>query len=281
MNRIVSSTWLHEEMNKHRNGLVIIDVRYQLGDAEAGKNDYQKGHIPGAVFLDINKDLSAPVKEHGGRHPLLGKELLAQTLGKAGVSNDKTIVVYDDQGGMMAARLWWILTYLGHEDVAVLDGGYSVWINAGHETTTEVSELEPETFRVKHDSETPLVAVNDVLNLLEDENVILLDAREPKRYAGTEEPIDPVAGHIPGALNYFWQEVLTADGTWKSSKDLQNHFSELSPEKEIIVYCGSGISACPNILALKEAGYDNVKLYGGSWSDWVSYKENPVATGKS
>ncbi|MET3507933.1 sulfurtransferase [Halalkalibacter oceani] len=282
MEEIVTASWLNDRLQEEADQFVLIDARYDLADSEAGKRVYEKGHLPGAVFLNLGKELAAPAKEHGGRHPMPEREQLEKVFGGAGISADKKVVIYDDQGGMMASRVWWMLKHLGHRDAAILDGGFTAWKEAGYEVTTDISEPAARPFQAEQNSEDwPIVDVDYVKAALENEDVLLIDSREPKRYRGEEEPIDPVAGHIPGALNYFWKEVLADDGTWKKEDELKAHFAGLPSEKEIVVYCGSGISACPNVLALKKAGFRNVKLYAGSWSDWISYQDNPVAKGES
>lgn len=273
MSYIVTKEWLE----KHLADTVIIDVCFNMADPLAGQQLYNKEHILHAVYLDMNKDLSGPVEKHGGGHPLPEISLLANKLGEIGVNHDKTVVIYDQDNGMFAGRAWWLLHYLGHDNVYVLDGGLSGWVKAGNAVTTEITVSEATTFEPQIRQEA-IVDMKRVKENINKRSAFLIDSRSKERYLGKEEPMYAKAGHIPGAKNYFWKDVLTDDGTYKSREELVEHFSSLSLEDEIIVSCGSGISACPNILALKTLGYENVKLYPGSFSDWISYEENELET---
>lgn len=281
MKTIVSKNWLLARL--YEPDLVIVDCRFVLGDPSAGRRAYEVEHIPGAIYISLEEDLSGSVGTHGGRHPLPDPEQLALRLSKAGIGSSSRVIAYDDQGGMFAARLWWLLRYLGHEQVYVMNDGFSAWKHSGYPATTDQHVVVPQTF-VPNIQHQMLADVNDIRNALDDPNVILVDSRDPRRYAGLEEPLDARAGHIPGAVNSFWQQVLNEQGAWKSDSELRTHFSsltdQLNEEREIVVYCGSGISACPNFLALQQIGVKNVRLYAGSWSDWISYKDNPVETGE-
>lgn len=277
MKSIVSMKWLLARMFEP--DLVIVDCRFTLGQLEAGRQAYKEAHIPRAVYLDLDKDLSSPVSTHGGRHPLPDMNDLAAKLGQAGIDKDKRVVIYDDQGGMVASRLWWMLRYTGHQNVYIMDQGFSAWKKASYPVTSDTPVVIP--VRYEPDVQPAmLVGVEDVRHAIRDGSAYLIDSREQRRYEGIEEPIDPVAGHIPGAANYFWKELLDEQGCWISNEDIQQRFGNIPKDKDIIVYCGSGVSACPNVLALEEAGFKNVKLYGGSWSDWISYPDNPVAVGQ-
>ena len=279
MSNIVGLSWVLEHL--HDPKVAIADCRFLLGQPNAGRKAYEAGHIPGALYWDLEQDLSGPAGKHGGRHPLPDLGVFAIKLGKAGIGNDTTVVAYDDQMGAMASRFWWLLTFLGHERVYVMDEGFTKWKEKGYPVTTEIAKPEPVAFHPNVRSEK-LLSVGEVRERLGRPGTVLIDSREPRRYLGIEEPIDRVAGHIPGARNLFWKEVLDEQGRWLKSEALAEHFAAVAPDKdgEVVVYCGSGVTACPNILALTEAGYTNVKLYGGSWSDWISYEENPVATGE-
>lgn len=277
MRSIVSMKWLLARL--YEPDVVIVDCRYQLGKPDAGRTAYEESHIPGAVYLDLGKDLSAQVGQHGGRHPLPDVNILANTFSRVGIGNDARVIAYDDQGGAMASRLWWLLTYMGHSSVYVMDEGFTAWRNAGFPVSSEQKVLIPASFTASPRSEM-LADMQEVKSKLHTPGVVLIDSREGARYHGEAETVDPVAGHIPGAVNRFWSEARRADGTWKSPEEQHERFAGLSKDDEIIVYCGSGITACPNVLSLQEAGFKRVKLYAGSWSDWVSYKENPIATGK-
>ncbi|WP_068615382.1 sulfurtransferase [Paenibacillus tuaregi] len=283
MSTIVAKNWLLARLYDH--DLVIVDCRFQLDKPEAGRQAYEAGHIPGAVYLDLEADLSGPVGPHGGRHPLPDMEQLAQRLGEAGIGPDSRVVAYDDQGGMYAARLWWLLRYAGHEHVHVLGEGFSAWQAAGYPVTAETRVVIPQTF-VAHPQRKLWADVSEVheASAAGDAGALLVDSREAKRYIGEEEPMDARAGHIPGAANRFWKGVLDEHGAWKSAEQLREYYPDIiqaaEAGRDVIVYCGSGVSACPNVLALHELGLTKVKLYPGSWSDWISYPENPVATGE-
>ena len=276
MKNIVSMRWLLARM--YESDVAIVDCRFLLGQPDAGREAYEAGHIPGAVYLDLEKDLSAPITEHGGRHPLPDPAALASRLAKAGIGSNSRIIAYDDQGGMNASRLWWLLRYLGHEQVYVMDEGFSAWQNAKFPVTTDIPVQIPSSFDVNLQPQM-LASVTDAQQASTSGSAMLIDSRDARRYAGLEEPIDAKAGHIPGAVNYFWKEVLGTDGRWSGVEALEERFVKLGKDDAIIVYCGSGVSACPNVIALEEAGFSNVKLYSGSWSDWISYEENAVAIG--
>ncbi|RAV15566.1 sulfurtransferase [Paenibacillus contaminans] len=277
MNAIVSKNWVLARL--YEPDIVIADCRFLLGKPDVGREAYLEAHIPGAVYLDLEKDLSAPICEHGGRHPLPDIDKFVQSLSKAGIGNDTRVVAYDDQGGAMASRLWWLLRYLGHSTVYVMDEGFSAWQKASFPVSAEQKVIVPASF-VPHPQVELVVSVEEVKAKLHTAGTMLIDSREAPRYRGEVEPIDPVAGHIPGAINRFWSEGRRADGSWKSPEEQAERFADLSRDDELIVYCGSGVTACPNVLALTEAGFDKVKLYAGSWSDWISYEGNPVATGE-
>jgi thiosulfate/3-mercaptopyruvate sulfurtransferase len=277
MGTIVDFAWLREHLNDP--SVVIADCRFILGQPDAGRTAYEAGHIPGAVYFDLERDLSGPIGRHGGRHPLPDIASFAQALGQAGIDSSKTVVVYDDQGGAMASRLWWMLRYAGHDNVKLLDGGYGSWQAAGHPVSTEAPQVHQTVFEAAPQPDM-LLSTEDVKSRLGKAGTTLIDSREPRRYLGLEEPIDPVAGHIPGAVNYFWKQSLDESGRWKRAEGQQERFAGLKRDEEVVVYCGSGVTACPNVLALTEAGFTDVKLYGGSWSDWISYSDNPIATGE-
>ncbi|TJY39566.1 sulfurtransferase [Cohnella pontilimi] len=278
MRNVVPMKWLLARL--YEPDLVIVDCRYQLNDSSAGRAAYEQGYIPGAVYFDLSKDLSSPVSEHGGRHPLPDIATFADKLGKAGIDETIRVVAYDDQGGMNASRFWWLLKYLGHEKVYLLDEGFTAWKNAGYPVTNAAPPIRvPKKFTPRPQPDM-LADMEDVRTAVRDRTSVLVDSREHKRYIGQEEPIDRIAGHIPTARNRFWKDNVNADGKWKTVEELQERFHDVNNHDNIIVYCGSGVSACPNVVALDEAGFRNVKLYAGSWSDWISYRENPVAVGE-
>jgi thiosulfate/3-mercaptopyruvate sulfurtransferase len=255
--------------------IVILDCRFDLTQKEAGYSAYIEGHLPGALYFDLEKDLSSPVGKHGGRHPLPDVEALAEKLGRAGIDESKTVIVYDDQNGSYAARMWWLLKYYGHDKVFVTEEGFSSWVKTGYPVTTSIPHPEPRTFHPMVKEEWT-VNMSEVKQLPEDE--LLMDARAPERYRGDIEPLDPKAGHIPGATNSFWLDNLK-DGKWLSKEVLHTRF-ETFQNQSISVYCGSGVTACALFLAMTEGGVTKVRLYPGSWSDWVSYETNPVETGE-
>ena len=257
-------------------GLRLADVRASLTDPEAGRRLFDAGHLPGAVFLNLEGDLSGPVGAHGGRHPLPDMFRFASTLRLHGVGDESEVVVYDDSGGMFAARLWWLLRYAGFSQVRVLDGGLSAWTAAGLPLTQEVVHPEPLALTLRLRPEM-LADMTDVREGLSGGRTRLFDARAPERFRGEVEPLDKKAGHIPGAFSRPYTENLE-DGLFKSPERLRERFADVKDGDDIILYCGSGVSAAHNALALAEAGIGGAKLYAGSWSDWVSYDENPVET---
>ncbi|WP_322787664.1 sulfurtransferase [Aneurinibacillus thermoaerophilus] len=273
---VVSVSWLAEHL--HDEKLAVVDCRFVLGQPEKGRDGYKTEHIPGAIYFDLEQDLSAPKAVHGGRHPWPDADVFATKLGQVGIDNDTAIVLYDEQQGVMAARAYWVLRYVGHEKLALLNGGFPAWKAAGYPVTAEMPKRSSATYvpRVRKDL---LRNVDDVRRHVKGGQALLVDSRAHNRYTGEVETIDPVGGHIPGAVNYEWQCVVDETGKWKDEKVLREHFSELPRDREVIVYCGSGVTACANLFALERLGYENAKLYAGSWSDWISYPDNPVATG--
>lgn len=277
MKNIVTMGWLVENLNEPN--LVIVDCRFIMGQATAGRAAYEQEHIPGAVYADLEQDLSGPVREHGGRHPLPDMGPFSQWLGQLGIDKNTTVIAYDDQGGAMASRFWWMVRFLGHEQVFILEAGYSKWKEAGYPVATEIHKPTAKHFTPSVKTRM-LISVHDVRDRLGKPGIVILDSREQARYLGSQEPIDSAAGHIPGAIHSFWKDSLDNNGVWNDTEMHATRFEYLDKEDEIIVYCGSGVTACPNVLALEEAGFPNVKLYLGSWSDWISYSENPIATGE-
>ncbi|RUS47524.1 sulfurtransferase [Cohnella sp. AR92] len=278
MSNIVSVEQLKERLaNGER--IVLLDVRFNPKEPSYGREAYAKGHLPGAFFIDFKADLTDPAGEHGGRSPLPTPERLASLFGSLGIDRETAVVAYEDGNGPAASRLWWVLRYLGAERAQVLDGGYSAWTAAGGLLSAESAVVAAPREFVPAPRADWLAGVEEARVASAGGGAKLVDSRDAAQYAGLEAPFDPVAGHIPGALNYFWKDALAADGSWKSADRLRERFADLPPSGEIIVYCGSGISATPNVLALREAGYANVKLYAGSWSDWISYEGNLIATG--
>jgi thiosulfate/3-mercaptopyruvate sulfurtransferase len=257
----VSPQWLAE----HCQSVVIVDCRFSLQEPNLGRQQYDLNHIPGAYYLDLNQDLTAPVQAHGGRHPLPDPQQLAVKLSQMGVTAETLVVSYDDSRFAFAARLWWLLRYLGHARAAVLDGGFSGYQAAGYPITADVPPAQPGAFNPKIQPQM----VVDIHAVAHRQRGALVDSRDGDRYRGEQEPIDPVAGHIPGAVNYPWKAVTDERGHLKSSPELRHHWSTLS-DTDVIAYCGSGVTACVNLMALETIGISG-KLYAGGWSDWCSY----------
>lgn len=264
---VVSAKWLHE--NLHDPQVVVVDCRFSLMDIELGRKQYQENHIEGAYYLDLNFDLSSPVQKHGGRHPLPNVAQLAEKLSQIGITSGETMVVaYDDSRFAFASRLWWLLRYMGHEQVAVLDGGFAGWQALNYSVSSEIPQQRVGKFipQLQTDWVVDIETVKARKDLPE---VVLIDSREGDRYRGEREPIDPIAGHIEGAVNYPWMEVTNEKGFVVANQS--DRWQNLKNAQEAIVYCGSGVTACVNLLSLKLAGIETGKLYAGSWSDWCSY----------
>lgn len=256
---------------------VAVDCRYDLLDRSAGYRGYLEAHIPGAVYADLHEDLSRqPVTEHG-RHPLPEPERMEQLFSTLGIANHCQVIVYDDSCGSVAARLWWMLKYMGHPAVAVIDGGWQAWLAAGHRVESDEYRNRPAQFHGVAGSQSRLVTLAEI-----PAQRLLVDARDPERYSGKYEPIDPVAGHIPGALNHCWKKNLKHDGSFREPHEIKQMLLELyagnNPE-DAVFYCGSGVTACHDILAAVYAGLPWPGLYAGSWSEWCSDTARPVATG--
>lgn len=277
MDFFVNKEWLVEQL--HNKDVKIVDCRFALGNPTEGEQLYQESHIQDAFYFDLEKQLSAPVSEHGGRHPLPNMEQFRHEIEKVGIDNSKTVVAYDSGEGQYASRFWWLLTYIGHEKVYVLNEGFKGWVEAGYPMTKEVPEAETASFKVNI-REDMLASYEEVKEIVDHKkrSPILIDSRDESRFLGKVEPMDRIAGHIPGAINKCWVEGME-QGSFKNSEEQKKRFAELNKEDEIIVYCGSGVTATPNVIALKMAGFNNVRLYAGSYSDWVSYVENPVVKG--
>ncbi len=261
-------------------GWVVFDCRFSLADTEAGGKVYRQGHIPGARYVHLDRDLSSGITDLTGRHPLPDFNSLCKKLGDWGVSNASQVVVYDDAGGAFAGRLWWLLHCLGHDSVAVLDGGIQQWRKGAYPITTALPSIQPALFRPYLNDSNWLIA-EQVQNGLAQKSIKLIDARTPERFSGGQEPIDPVAGHVPGALNRPFQYNLQADGRFKAAQELRDEWSALigvTPAEQVVHMCGSGVTACHNLLAMDIAGFAGSKLYAGSWSEWIRNKNRPVAT---
>lgn len=257
---------------------VIIDCRFSLTDTTWGKRAYRQSHLPNARYADLNLDLSASIKSYTGRHPLPDARVLAKKLGDWGVSNDSQVIVYDSAGGAIAGRLWWLLRWLGHEQVAVLDGGMQAWQRIGGTLTTALPKFAPVVFRPYLDCQQ-MVSARQVEDGLATRTIRLIDARVSDRFWGLHEPIDARAGHIPYAINRPMQKNLDARGFFLSPDQLVTEFTTILgayPSQQVVHQCGSGVTACHNLLAMEVAGLSDSKLYAGSWSEWITDKNRKV-----
>lgn len=259
---------------------VICDCRHDLLDLAAGRRTYTEAHLPGAHFLHLDEDLSGRKTGQNGRHPLPIPAELADKLGRLGISQTTQVVACDAQGSVYAARLWWLLRWLGHEAVAVLDGGISLWIAESRALTSALPQPKPAVF----ERLPGILPVNAtfVLTHLDGDGMQLIDARAPDRYAGQNETMDPVAGHIPGAINRFFKLNLDEQGRFKPAQQLRDEFSRLLADTspgEVVHQCGSGVTACHNLLAMEHAELEGSRLYPGSWSEWCADPGRPMARG--
>jgi len=273
-----------EELSKHLGDpdWVVFDCRFTLTNPEAGKAAYDQNHIPGARYAHLDDDLAAPVGPGTGRHPLPDPGVLAEKLGQWGVDSSKQVVVYDDTFGAMAVRLWWLLKWLGHENVALLDGVMPKWIREKRPLTGESPQIKPTTFKAIINDDLWISAA-DLQAELEAGAVVLLDARAEERYSGEVEPLDKVAGHVPGAINVPWEDNLALGGDLLSTQELREFYHGQmhgKPATKVVNMCGSGVTACHNILAMEHAGLHGSRLYAGSWSDWITDQTRPVKTGE-
>ena len=275
---LVDSSTLAAHLNDA--GWRVIDVRHQLADVSYGERAYGEGHIPGAAFLHCDRDLSGPSTGTNGRHPLPAPEVLAARLGELGIDRQTQVIVYDDAQGMIAGRLWWLLRWLGHDQVAVLDGGLPAWLAAGGTLNSTVPVFSRASF--EYTLQPVLATADEVLGALGAPDRCLVDARSPDRFRGENETMDPVGGHISGAVNRFFRENLQADGRFKPAAELRAEWLALLAGRlpEAVVHqCGSGVSACHNLLAMAIAGLDGSQLYAGSWSEWCADAGRPIACG--
>ena len=273
---VVSCATLAEHLNDP--DWRVFDCRHLLSDVGYGEKVYSEGHLPGAFFLHLDRDLSGPMTGRNGRHPLPDPHALARKLGAAGVSATTQVVAYDDAGGMIAGRLWWLLRWIGHERVALLDGGFNQWVKEGRELSREVPHSAHADLDVNlHDWE---VTTEDVVANLDRQAFCVVDARGPDRFRGENETIDPVGGHIPGARNRFFRDNLDADGCFRPAAELRKEYLALLAgfePQQAVMQCGSGVTACHNLLAMEVAGLHGARLYAGSWSEWCSDPARPVA----
>ena len=259
----------------------IVDCRYDLRNQSWGHEQYRAGHIPGAVYASLSHDLSAVPSGTNGRHPLPCVEDLEATFGRLGISSDTQVAIYDQDSGMYASRMWWMLRYMGHDAAAVLDGGWAKWLREGRSIRAG-EETRPAAVFTTHRRKELRVMVDRVQAAVDDKSMLLMDARAPERFEGANEPLDRTPGHIPGAVNYFFRRNVTEEGVMLPPERLRQQFGEVlgnrSPE-DVVMYCGSGVTACQNLLAMEHAGLRGAKLYVGSWSEWSADPARPVETG--
>jgi thiosulfate/3-mercaptopyruvate sulfurtransferase len=276
MSNLVTPEWVNQKVKD--DNLVIFDCRFSLAEPQKGFELYKKDHIEGAYYADLDKHLSGPLSTHGGRHPLPSVNILSQFLSSCGVDSEKIIVAYDDQSGTMAARLWWLMKFAGHEQVYVMQGGYTHYKEKGYAISSKMPNKMPTEFKPALNKNLVITRDQLAAHLGNDHEKVIIDAREPKRYKGIFEPIDDKAGHIPTAINVPWETHFQSPGWWKDREELQKIYKEIIvKDRTPVVYCGSGVTACVNILAMNEAGMKMPLLYAGSWSDWISYSDHEIA----
>lgn len=263
--------------------LRIVDCRFDLADASAGRRGYRDGHVPGAVFADLDEDLAAPVSARSGRHPLPDVDTFAITLGRLGIGNASDVVVYDAGNGAVAARAWWLLRWIGHSQVRLLDGGLAQWISSGRQLVAGEQQYPLQRF-VPHPWHDKVLTTAELVGDLDAiAGMKLVDARDAARFRGEVEPIDPVAGHIPGAINVPFPASLQDDGTFKSKAELEALWLTVLGEDKGTpwsVMCGSGVTACHLAISAMEAGFTEPRLYVGSWSEWIRDPARPVGLGR-
>lgn len=277
---LISAEQLQSRINDA--GLRILDCRFVLSQPDAGRESYLQGHIPGAVYADLDKDLAGPVVSGSGRHPLPEAADLAMTFGRFGISNDTDVVVYDDGSGALAARAWWLLRWMGHEQVSLLDGGLNRWQAVGMALDVGEVTVAEKKFAGSPKCEWVLKTDEILMHAGDVEQLLLIDARDEARYRGEVEPIDKIAGHIPWAINLPFQRSLNSDGTWKMATELRDLWADAlrkAPNEKLSVMCGSGVTACHLIISAGLAGLPQPRLYVGSWSEWIEDPTRPVATG--
>lgn len=270
-----------EELARHLDdpAWVVVDTRHELTDPAKGPRAYAEGHIPGAYFMHVDLDLAGEKTGRNGRHPLPDVATFADKVNAMGVKPDSQIVLYDDMGGNYAVRLWWMLRWLGHEKVAMLDGGYPLWVKEGRPVSKQTPPRREGAF-VPRPRLGAAVDVHFVARFREDPSLKLIDARIADRYHGRNETVDPVAGHVPGAVNRFWKDNLAPDGRFKAADALRREFDQLlggTDPAASVHMCGSGVTACHNIFAMELAGLPGGRLYPGSWSEWSADPARPVA----
>jgi len=279
-NLLITNKELHLLLQQQDSNLILLDCRFDLTKPHIGKEQYLAGHIPGAYYVDLEKDLSGPKNPQFGRHPLPTPVVWAKTRSSLGISSNSQIVIYDHLENTYSARMWWMLTATGHNNVQILDGGFQNWTS--NDYVVQIDEVKP--FPLKVDARVidykNLIVMNDVQDNLSKPVFHVIDARAAERFRGEVEPLDPVAGHIPGAMNRLYKMNLNPDSLFKSPEELRKEWTGFNLAPELIVHqCGSGITACHNLFAMELAGLKGSKLYAGSWSEWCNHSHNPVAKG--
>ncbi len=274
-----------EDLNKNisNQDWFVFDCRFLLKDPESGLKKFNQGHIPGAQFADMDKDLASPMTATTGRHPLPDPDELIKKLQSWGINNSSKIICYDDMSGAFAARMWWLLKWLGHNDVAVLDGGIDKWIANGLTVETDVQQKTAGSFSGQANNDM-WVDIGFIQKELEQNKINLLDARSSERFTAKDTKTDPVAGHVPGAMSLPFAENLSKQGVFLSADELLQRFASIvkdTEDKEAISMCGSGVTACHNLLAMSIAGLPMTRLFVGSWSEWIKDKGRLVATGEA
>ena len=275
-NPIVSADWLRLHLSDPQ--VIVVDCRFSLMEPEEGRRQYNASHIPGSYYLDLNEDLASPALRHGGRHPMPNIEVLSEKLRAMGISQDIWVVLYDSARLSYAARAWWLLRYLGHDRTLLLNGGWQAWTTLHYPTSNLQSDPKTSMLRGQFQPRPHphwIVNIEEVKAAIDHakthaDQIVLVDSRETVRYRGEREPIDPIAGHIPGAVNYPWQQVTDGRGFMNPTEQQSDRWHQIQNVPEIIVYCGSGVTACVNLLSMHMVGI-TAKLYVGSWSDWCSY----------
>lgn len=271
MSIIINVQALKEKL--YNPSLVVMDVRTKYESFPTGEAAYENNHIPKAVYVDFKRDLS-------GKDTFLPDvQKLAEKLSRLGIERETEIVIYDEGNHRAASKAWFVLHYIGHRHVQILNGGYRSWVEAGGEVTSDISQREPKHYIVEEQPHLVL-HIDDIKTRLATKQSVLIDSRSKERFTGEKEPKYKKAGHIPGAINYHSKLVFNEEGLWKTDSELDLHFSKLKEKDEIIVSCGSGNSACMNLVALKEAGYENIKIYPGGFSEWIEDDKNEVETGE-
>jgi thiosulfate/3-mercaptopyruvate sulfurtransferase len=262
----------------HDPAVLVVDCRFDLSDTEAGEREYERRHIPGAVYASLDRDLSGPRTGRNGRHPLPDPATLADTFGRLGIGDATQVVAYDQDSGIFASRLWWALRWLGHDAVAVVDGGFAKWVAEGHPTTQGRDTRSAQAFTAALRAGM-VVGADEVEAIRANRQWRLVDARAPERFSGETETIDKAAGHIPGAVNHFYKLNLSDRGTFRTATELRARIAPTLGDvqaERVVCYCGSGVTACHNLLALEQAGVHGAKLYPGSWSEWSSDETRPT-----